>query len=167
MSLLLGDTAPDFEAETTEGRIRFHDWIGEDWVVFFSHPADFTPVCTTELGYTAKLKDKLAQMGSEVSEEEDDDVPTQVTSLDAIPELLQAPSGPKPNNEKPASSRRPAPSFNIKSLGKPSLKEGLKQPSTAGVSLNFAPTGKQAWQGCHEPREDLSLVELVETFLKL
>ena len=62
MSLLLGDTAPDFEAETTKGRIRFHDWIGEDWVVFFSHPADFTPVCTTELGYTAKLKDKLADI---------------------------------------------------------------------------------------------------------
>ena len=61
MSLLLGDTAPDFEAETTAGRIRFHDWIGEDWVVFFSHPADFTPVCTTELGYTAKLKDRLAE----------------------------------------------------------------------------------------------------------
>ena len=60
MSLLLGDTAPDFEAETTAGRIRFHDWIGDQWTVFFSHPADFTPVCTTELGYTAKLKDQLA-----------------------------------------------------------------------------------------------------------
>ncbi len=59
MSLLLGDTAPDFEADTTQGRIHFHDWIGDDWVVFFSHPADFTPVCTTELGYTARLKDKL------------------------------------------------------------------------------------------------------------
>ena len=64
MSLLLGDTAPDFEAETTEGKISFHDWIGDDWVVFLSHPADFTPVCTTEIGYTAKLKDKLAERGA-------------------------------------------------------------------------------------------------------
>ena len=60
MALLLGDTAPDFEAETTEGRIKFHEWAGDDWVIFFSHPADFTPVCTTEVGYTANLKDKLA-----------------------------------------------------------------------------------------------------------
>mgnify|MGYP001803713406 CR=1 FL=1 len=60
MSLLLGDTAPDFEAETTSGPIKFHDWIGDQWTVFFSHPADFTPVCTTELGYTAKRKDQLA-----------------------------------------------------------------------------------------------------------
>ena len=61
MSLLLGDIAPDFDAQTQEGSIRFHDWIGDKWVIFFSHPADFTPVCTTELGFTAKLKDEFAK----------------------------------------------------------------------------------------------------------
>ena len=56
MALQIGDTAPDFEAETTEGRISFHDWLGDSWGVLFSHPRDFTPVCTTELGYMARIK---------------------------------------------------------------------------------------------------------------
>jgi alkyl hydroperoxide reductase subunit AhpC len=56
MTLAINDTAPDFEAQTTEGKIRFHDWIGDSWAVLFSHPKDFTPVCTTELGYMARIK---------------------------------------------------------------------------------------------------------------
>jgi alkyl hydroperoxide reductase subunit AhpC len=59
MSLRLGDIAPDFTAKTTEGEITFHEWLGDKWGVLFSHPADFTPVCTTELGMTAKLKDEF------------------------------------------------------------------------------------------------------------
>ena len=66
MALAIGDTAPDFEANTTEGKIRFHDWIGNSWVVLFSHPKDFTPVCTTELGYMAKLEPEFERRGVKV-----------------------------------------------------------------------------------------------------
>lgn len=63
MSLRLGDTAPDFTQESNEGKIHFYEWAGKSWVVLFSHPADFTPVCTTELGYTAKLKAEFEKRG--------------------------------------------------------------------------------------------------------
>ncbi|HEX4437514.1 MAG TPA: peroxiredoxin [Solirubrobacteraceae bacterium] len=66
MSLSLGDTAPDFEADTTEGRIKFHDWLGDSWAVLFSHPKDFTPVCTTELGYMASIKPEFDRRGVKI-----------------------------------------------------------------------------------------------------
>jgi thioredoxin-dependent peroxiredoxin len=66
MALQLGDTAPDFEAETTEVRIGFHDWLGDSWAVLFSHPKDFTPVCTTELGYMAKIKPEFDRRGVKI-----------------------------------------------------------------------------------------------------
>jgi thioredoxin-dependent peroxiredoxin len=66
MALALGDTAPDFEAQTTEGPIKFHDWIGDSWAVLFSHPKDFTPVCTTELGYMASIKPEFDKRGVKI-----------------------------------------------------------------------------------------------------
>jgi alkyl hydroperoxide reductase subunit AhpC len=66
MALTIGSTAPDFEADTTEGRIKFHDWLGDSWAVLFSHPRNFTPVCTTELGYMASIKGEFDKRGVKI-----------------------------------------------------------------------------------------------------
>ena len=66
MALQIGDTAPDFETQTTEGKIQFHDWVGNSWAVLFSHPKDFTPVCTTELGYMARIKPEFDKRGVKI-----------------------------------------------------------------------------------------------------
>jgi len=66
MTLRLGEVAPDFEADTTQGRIRFHDWLGDGWAVLFSHPKNYTPVCTTELGYMAKIKSEFDRRGVKI-----------------------------------------------------------------------------------------------------
>ena len=66
MTLKIGDTAPDFEASTTQGKIKFHDWIGDHWAILFSHPKDFTPVCTTELGYMAKLQPEFDKRNTRI-----------------------------------------------------------------------------------------------------
>jgi alkyl hydroperoxide reductase subunit AhpC len=67
MALSISDTAPDFEADTTQGKMKFHDWVGDSWAVLFSHPKDFTPVCTTELGYMARIKPEFDKRGVKIA----------------------------------------------------------------------------------------------------
>jgi alkyl hydroperoxide reductase subunit AhpC len=92
-SLRLGSTAPDFEADTSEGRIRFHDWIGDSWAVLFSHPKDFTPVCTTELGYMAGIRPEFERRGVKIIGLSVDSVDRK----DAWADEIEATQGHRPN----------------------------------------------------------------------
>ncbi len=89
MSLRLGDVAPDFTAETTEGTVRFHEWLGDSWGVLFSHPADFTPVCTTELGSVARLKPDFEKRNAKVIAISADPLDSHVRWIDDINETQQ------------------------------------------------------------------------------
>ena len=87
MSIRIGSTAPDFEADSTQGRIRFHQWIGDSWCVLFSHPKDFTPVCTTELGYMARLKPEFERRNVKIAGLSVDRVEDHKRWLDDIKEV--------------------------------------------------------------------------------
>ena len=89
MTIRLGDIAPDFEQDSTTGRIRFHEWLGHSWGVLFSHPADFTPVCTTELGFTAKLHEQFAERGVKAIALSVDPVDSHLHWIDDINETQQ------------------------------------------------------------------------------
>ena len=86
MTLAIGDMAPDFVADSTQGSIRFHDWIGDTWAVLFSHPKDFTPVCTTELGYMAKIKPEFDRRGVKIIGLSADPVTSHAKWIDDIKE---------------------------------------------------------------------------------
>ena len=128
MALQIGETAPDFEAETTQGKVRFHEWLGNSWGVIFSHPKDFTPVCTTELGYMAKLKPEFEKRNVKVIG----------LSVD-----------PVGNHEKWANDIREtqgaAPNYPM--IGDPELKisklYGMLPASTAGTSEGRTPADNQ------------------------
>ncbi|MBP7824138.1 MAG: peroxiredoxin [Pseudomonas sp.] len=89
MTIRLGDIAPDFEQDSSAGRIRFHEWLGHSWGVLFSHPADFTPVCTTELGFTAKLHEQFAERGVKAIALSVDPVDSHLRWIDDINETQQ------------------------------------------------------------------------------
>src|SRR5438128_2231975 len=128
MTLQIGDTAPDFKAETTEGPINFHDWIGNSWAVLFSHPKDFTPVCTTELGYMAKIKPEFDKRNVKIVGLSVDPVDRHAKWADDIAETQgQAPNYPMIGDD----------DFNVSKL------YGMLATSTSGDPLERTPADNQ------------------------
>jgi alkyl hydroperoxide reductase subunit AhpC len=141
MGLSINDTAPDFEADTTQGKVRFHEWIGDSWAIVFSHPRDFTPVCTTELGYMAKLQPEFEHRNVKVIGLSVDTTEDHESWANDIAET----QGARPNYPIIGDA-----DFHVSRLNELSVRQRALYRLVQGVSASYGPmcsTGRQATCG--------------------